>query len=146
VATNFAKPSGNLSTSAILTYRTDTDGDGLPDDWESLYFGATGANPGDDSDSEGMTNGQEYFAGTDPINPLSYLKVDALTAGSEGATIRFGAISNHTYTVQFTDALDAGSWSRLADVVAQSTNRLETISDLGYTSTRFYRLVTPWQP
>lgn len=46
----------------------DTDGDGIPDRWESQYFGsATGANPNADPDGDGRNNLQEFVAGTNPL-------------------------------------------------------------------------------
>jgi hypothetical protein len=146
VATNFARPGGSLSASAILTYRTDTDGDGLPDDWEQAFFGnSAAADPDADSDGDGMPNWHEYVAGTDPANELSYLKINLITEG-EGATLAFGAISNKTYSIQFTEELQFGSWSRMTDVAAHPTNRVEFISDPGYVTNRFYRVVSPRQP
>ena len=45
----------------------DSDADGLPDDWEVDRFGGTGPQNGaGDADGDGMTNGQEYAAGTNP--------------------------------------------------------------------------------
>ena len=131
---------------AIITL-ADADGDGTPDLWESAYGLATN-NPADaviDSDGDGLSNRAEYLAGTDPTNALSYLKIDSITAGG-GASIAFGTISNHTYTVQFTEALAIGAWSRLADVPARASNRTERILDPRFTTNRFYRLATPQQP
>lgn len=48
----------------------DTDGDGMPDDWETQY-GFNPANPADasqDADGDGATNLQEYQAGTNPTD------------------------------------------------------------------------------
>jgi len=46
----------------------DTDGDGIPDRWESQYFGsATSANPNADPDGDGRNNLQEFLAGTNPL-------------------------------------------------------------------------------
>jgi hypothetical protein len=57
-----------------------------------------------DRDGDGMLNWQEYVAGTDPANALSYLKIDSITEGV-GATLAFGAISNKTYSIQYTTRL-----------------------------------------
>lgn len=54
-------------------YEDDSDGDGLPDSWETLH----GLNPGNDRDADGawgdpdndgLNNRAEYLAGTDPNN------------------------------------------------------------------------------
>jgi glucose/arabinose dehydrogenase len=50
----------------------DSDSDGLPDWWETAYFGnATAALAGADADGDGATNLQEYQAGTDPLSAAS---------------------------------------------------------------------------
>lgn len=45
---------------------SDTDEDGLPDDWEQLYFGDLSAGPDDDSDGDGASNLQEFALGSNP--------------------------------------------------------------------------------
>jgi hypothetical protein len=130
-----------------LTVLADADRDGIPDEWET----AAGLSPTDaadaalDRDTDGLSNLAEYRAGTDPTNELSYLKV-ALTAQPGLATVLFGAVSNKTYTVLFTDALGSGSWLKLADVLARPDNRVEMIPDAAWTSNRVYRVATPRQP
>ena len=61
-------------------------------------------------------------------------------------TLRFIAISNRTYTVQFRNALGAGSWVKLRDLPAPGTNRLEIVIDPSPVAERYYRLITPRQP
>jgi hypothetical protein len=55
-------------------------------------------------------------------------------------------VSNRTYTIEYTDALEAGAWSRLADVPARPVNREEALVDPDSSPRRFYRLVTPRLP
>ena len=51
----------------------DTDGDGLPDDWEKKFgLDAATADASDDKDSDGFTNAEEYAAGTDPSDRKSH--------------------------------------------------------------------------
>ena len=141
---------GTLSqviTNAFLTVLADTDGDHIPDAYESAH----GMNPNDpndangDLDGDGMSNRAEYIAGTDPQDPNSKLTVDGVQGGGP-ATIRFLAVSNRSYTVQYADTLAAPTWAKVADVAARATNRQASVIDPTSNAKRFYRLVTPQQP
>jgi len=46
----------------------DTDGDGLPDAWEYLYFGNLSQTAAGDYDGDGISNIDEYHNGTDPTD------------------------------------------------------------------------------
>lgn len=51
----------------------DTDGDGLPDDWETKYGLDVAQNDADaDKDGDGFTNAEEHAAGTDPSDKNSH--------------------------------------------------------------------------
>lgn len=64
----------------VLTDLTgDTDHDGLPDWWELAHFSSRiAADPAAHGDDDGMPNGEEYPAGTDPTNGMSYLRITQL--------------------------------------------------------------------
>jgi hypothetical protein len=144
--TNAASPALTINATFNVTVLGDADGDGLADDWETAYFGlATSADRNADSDGDGSLNWQEYLAGTDPVDAQSYMKIQSLSANGR-ASLSFSTISNRTYTLQFTDALGAGVWTKLADVPARPTNGVEVIPDAAYATNRCYRLVTPRQP
>jgi hypothetical protein len=142
---NVARPGGTLSATAVITPLADNDLDGIPDAWEATYGLDTNslADATLDNDGDTVNNRDEYISGTDPLNAQSYLKVGDFTAG-QGVSMTLNALSNHTYSVQFTEALGA-PWSTLTGVIARSTNRVETVTDPKGTGNRFYRLVTPFQ-
>jgi hypothetical protein len=133
----------NLAGQANVTFNintlADTDGDGLPDTWEAAYPGA--ANPAFDADLDGVSNLQEYLAGTNPTNAASNFKLTLSGAGM----LSFDAVSNKTYTVQQTGALDE-PWTKLADVLARTNNRTETVTGVIVSTNRLFRAVTPRQP
>jgi hypothetical protein len=141
---------GNPSTTVLGL--PDSDGDGIPDVWESSYGAdATSLAPNADLDGDGMKNWEEYVAGTDPTNALSYLRVENIqstTSPDLRVQIEFNAVSNRTYAVLFSEQPGGPAWSRVADVVALSTNRTIQVFDLRPANSppRYYRLVTPKNP
>jgi hypothetical protein len=146
VATNRASTAGVLSQRGYLTVLTDSDGDGLPDTWEmSNGLNHTNAMDGtNDLDGDTMSNRDEYIAGTNPQDPLSYLKVDQISV-LPGARLEFVALSNKVYAIEYSDALGISPWSNLVNVLGRSTNRIEVILDPASRPNRYYRLVIPAQ-
>ena len=155
VVRNVSKPTGTASAFGSLLLATDADGDGLDDDWEARHFASsTAANPADDTDGDGLTNAQEFIAGTDPTDASSYLKVGPLNVersalnAQRSVQIEFHAVSNRTYTVLFSPEASGSPWTRVADVLATPTNRSVTVLDsrAAQATPGFYRLVTPKAP
>jgi hypothetical protein len=139
-------PQNGVSSNATLTVLADFDRDGLPDVWEAGRPGFSTNNAADalrDDDHDGMSNVAEYIAGTDYLDPTSYLKVNIVRAGL--ANISFIAVSNRTYTVLYSDGLNPPQWQKLSDVVARTSSRTEVVADLFNNTNRYYRLVIPIQ-
>jgi hypothetical protein len=142
VIRNLAAANGVSPPIFNLTVLADADGDGVPD-VADLNPGLNDATL--DADHDGQSNLEEYLAGTDPSDPQSYLKIERIEA-TGSATLWFNAASNKTYTVEYTDALGSAGWSKLADVVAHSTNGTQSVADPASAAHRSYRLVTPRRP
>jgi hypothetical protein len=121
----------------------DSDGDGLPDDWE-LAHGTDPHRPdaNADPDGDGMTNMQEYIAGTDPRDAGSLLRLEILLMHDGSARVRFQARPGRRYTVQRASGLGSG-WTDLASFPPASEQvldaQIQTGADAG-----FYRLICRW--
>ncbi len=128
----------------------DRDGDGMPDTWETNH-GLDPAFPGDaaqDADGDGMSNLEEYLAGNNPRDPLSVLRLSAMAQPQGGATLRFTAMANHSYSILFRTSLNSGLWVKLMDIGPLSDTALVQTNDssgLGFEA-RYYRVVTPHWP
>src|SRR5439155_25495039 len=58
-------------------------------------------------------------------------------------TLSFSAVSNKTYTVEYTQAPGSGQWTALTDISGCPTNRVEIVVDPTSAARRYYRIVTP---
>jgi hypothetical protein len=77
---------------APATDPEDTDGNGMADRWETVYFNQPGADPNADADGDGLTNLQEYNGRTDPTDFFN--GVEPITeAGNGGAPDAAGALT-----------------------------------------------------
>jgi hypothetical protein len=141
---------GNVSSTAVnLTVLPDIDGDGVADAWEKQYGFDTNnlADATLDFDGDGMSNRDEYNAGTNPTNAASVLQLHLSPVAGGAATLNFLAISNRTYSVEWNPEANGGTWNRVQDVFALPADRIESVSDTNATGAmRFYRVVTPKRP
>jgi hypothetical protein len=92
----------------------DADGDGLPNWWESQYFGSTAANPNDDPDGDGFKNWQEYLADTNPSDAGSYLRVTGFTYTPTNIVIEWRGGIQATRYLQRLDDLGTNTWENIS--------------------------------
>lgn len=109
---NIGDPAGQ--TRLDLTIGIDSDNDGLPDAWEydAIDSDFTGTlltladiRPGDDLDGDGLTNLEEYFAGTYPLDRADGLTLNIINVVNGFARLRFLAITGRTYRLTSTPNL-----------------------------------------
>ena len=142
---NLALGANTANATFTITTLADSDGDGLPDNWESAFGAGNNLDRDADADGDGASNWEEYIAGTNPTNEVSYLRLDLSTMPGQ-ATLQVTAVSNRTYTVQFSDDVATGLWRGLGNILSRTNNRVEMITDPAWTTNRFYRIATPQQP
>ncbi|MBN1674196.1 MAG: chitobiase/beta-hexosaminidase C-terminal domain-containing protein [Kiritimatiellae bacterium] len=73
----------------------DHDGDGMQDDWETAFLAGTNAPLGEadtDRDGDGLSNIEEFIAGTHPTNPASRFDVQ-FALSSNAVTVSFEALA-----------------------------------------------------
>lgn len=123
------------------SYR-DEDGDGMPDAWEQLWWGSTNQLPGTDFDHDGVSNGAEFLAGTDPTHAGSCLRVSAFAATNSQPEVAWSAVAYRVYAVEACTNLAEGGWSRLGTVTNLSALGTLQYRDLSGppVQVRFYRV------
>jgi hypothetical protein len=122
---------------------TDSNADGLPDAWERTYFGTLSVDPNADADADGMSNRQEYLAGTNPTNALDRFEITAYatTTGGTNPSITWNSVLTRNYRLQKTTDLVSQIWadSGLGVIPPAGSSITRAFTDTS-TTNRFYRI------
>lgn len=104
-----------------VTVGTDADHDGLPDEWEQWLVDYDGRDaitnicdvrPQDDFDADGMSNLDEFRAGTFGELAYDYLRIESADpAAADKVCLAFLSVPGKVYTVSVTTNVVSGTWS-----------------------------------
>jgi len=121
---------------------TDSDGDGMDDDWEAAYFSTLARDGSGDFDGDGSTDAAEHQLGTDPTNAGSVFQVLKLTRdGGLTAKLLWTSMPGRTYRVQFKDDLSVSGWSEASQTVT-AAGTIAVWTEQGQSpENRFYRVL-----
>ena len=109
-------------------FSADTDGDGLPDAWELLFFNSLTNGAAGDFDGDGFSNLQEFQAGSNPTNILSTpLDTDADGLPDVWELLYFGSLGQGA-----ADDADGDGYTNLQEFQA-GTNPNNALSNPGDT-------------
>jgi hypothetical protein len=127
----------------------DSDGDGMPDDWEMAHqLDPTSTlcddGPDADPDHDGVSNYGEYLSGTDPHDPASVLRVAVKLIPGNKVRLSWSAVPGRRYEVLYANSFEyvfqpipGAGFPRVA---TGSQEQFDDTLPPGPPRTRFYRL------
>jgi autotransporter-associated beta strand protein len=124
--------------------------------WQTLYFGSTtssAAAADADPDGDGLSNEAEFYAGSNPTNSASALRITAVTVEGDNIRVNWATFGGHTNQVEYLLPLGAGGdyqstnqlWGAVAPavIVSGSGDVTTNVVDIGGATSapsRYYRV------
>lgn len=131
----------------------DTNGDGVPENWELATFGTSGANLDRDSDGDGASDRAEYFAGTNALDPEDVFRLAVLQDGPS-VQVSFRALravgiglegKTRYYSIESTTNPAQGPWQTLVNLSRiPGSNQLVLYSEDSSTNTPAFFRARVW--
>ncbi|MBS0659800.1 MAG: DUF1800 family protein [Verrucomicrobia bacterium] len=114
--------------------------------WKLLY-GVSDAQINDpawlarDDDGDGISNGNELLAGTNPFKASSTAAVSGLATDGTTTSVSFASLRGKRYTLEVTTSLDGRGWAAVAPAVQTiGTGNAMTVTTPAVSGRAFYRL------
>ena len=131
---------GNLQSIPFSTGGSDTDSDGIPDNWEWIFFRGD-CLPDGDANGDGLGNLAAYLADLDPVDPESVLRVVALECSEAGETVSWkNGGTNSLVELLYCSSLTNGSWTAIHSISHPQSPENSFLHDTGTNTAGFYRM------
>ena len=139
------------STHLDLTLGIDSDGNGLPDDWERAVMSQQGRawakgaiDPSAPFPGTGLTYRQVYLAGTYAMAPKDGFVLNIAGVSESASQFSFTVVKGHAYTIQ--GATRLGEWSTLSFRMAGDPADAASVSVYQAVDTRRLQVEVPSSP
>lgn len=129
----------DLQVSVLMTDVSDRDG--LDDHWERAYFGTLSHGASDDPDGDGMSNGDEQTAGTNPTDAQSrfaFIRMEPEPAG--GMRVTWSSVAGMKYRLERSAELTAGFGVIQSNIAATDNTTTFVDGTAAESGPHFYRL------
>ena len=120
------------------------------DAWRARYFGGSGMTTNSqscaacDPDIDGMTNLQEFLAGTNPTNALSAFRLTASKTNNLGGVTSFNSSTGVVYRLEYRTDLSLPGWTVLADQLIGTGTNIVVVDPAATVPARLYRGQVIW--
>ncbi|MBB94933.1 MAG: hypothetical protein CML68_10060, partial [Rhodobacteraceae bacterium] len=99
-----------------------------------------------DTDDDGIEDGAEIIAGTDPLDVISFLRIVTINRLAEAGvvTVRWSSVAGKTYRLEASDTLENADWQTVPGaeaLIAAGDNAGFTDAGAVGVIERYYRVV-----
>jgi hypothetical protein len=124
----------------LPSLETDSDQDGLADEWEMTWFGDLAQDKDGDPDHDGASNAAEFRAGTNPGSDASLFQVQKIEAVLSQRMILFWkSVPGKQYQVEAANDFSPDAWQSLNTPV-YATSELTSLDIPSPAASQFYRV------